>query len=420
MDSFIVKGGNRLTGEVDISGAKNAVLPILAGTVLSSGENIIREVPRLRDVKVMKEVLSNLGAGVSQDDKVITVNSSVIDSCEIPEYLMRKMRATIFLMGSLLARFKKVRISQPGGCSIGPRPIDLHIKGLEALGVEFTEEHGYLEGKTDELIGADIHLDFPSVGATENIMMAATKATGTTVIRNAAKEPEIIDLQNFLNGMGAKIRGAGTDIIKVEGVKELHSIDYTVIPDRIETGTFMVASAITGGEVLLNNVIPEHVEPVIAKLLEAGVEVDYNQDQIKVTAPAKVKGVNVKTLPYPGFPTDMQPQFMTLLSVAEGTSVITETIFENRLKHADELRRMGADIRIESRSAIIKGIKELSGAVVEASDLRAGAALVLAGLVAEGETKINDIYHIDRGYENLESKITNLGGHITRVSTVSV
>ncbi|KXS42464.1 MULTISPECIES: UDP-N-acetylglucosamine 1-carboxyvinyltransferase [unclassified Candidatus Frackibacter] len=420
MDSFIVKGGNRLTGEVDISGAKNAVLPILAGTVLSSGENIIREVPRLRDVKVMKEVLSNLGAGVSQDDKVITVNSSVIDSCEIPEYLMRKMRATIFLMGSLLARFKKVRISQPGGCSIGPRPIDLHIKGLEALGVEFTEEHGYLEGKTDELIGADIHLDFPSVGATENIMMAATKATGTTVIRNAAKEPEIIDLQNFLNGMGAKIRGAGTDIIKVEGVEELHSIDYTVIPDRIETGTFMVASAITGGEVLLNNVIPEHVEPVIAKLLEAGVEVDYNQDQIKVTAPAKVKGVNVKTLPYPGFPTDMQPQFMTLLSVAEGTSVITETIFENRLKHADELRRMGADIRIESRSAIIKGIKELSGAVVEASDLRAGAALVLAGLVAEGETRINDIYHIDRGYENLESKITNLGGYITRVSTVSV
>ncbi|SJZ35610.1 UDP-N-acetylglucosamine 1-carboxyvinyltransferase [Selenihalanaerobacter shriftii] len=420
MDSFIVQGGNRLIGEVEISGAKNAVLPILAGTVLSSGKNVIREIPLLRDVKVMKEVLGTLGADVSQENDVISVDSSLIDSCEIPEYLMRKMRATIFLMGPLLARFNEVRISQPGGCSIGPRPIDLHIKGLKALGVEFTEGHGYLEGKADELVGADIHLDFPSVGATENIMMAATKAKGTTIIRNAAKEPEIIDLQNFLNGMGAQIRGAGTDLIKIKGVQKLESIDYTVIPDRIETGTFMVAAAITNGDILLNNVIPEHVEPIIAKLIEAGVEVKHNQDQIKVTGVPKVKAVDVKTLPYPGFATDMQPQFMTMLSVAEGTSVVTETIFENRLKHADELRRMGADIRIESRSAIINGIERLSGSVVEASDLRAGAALVLAGLLAKGETRIDSIYHIDRGYENLESKINNLGGQITRLSTTSV
>lgn len=415
MSSFIVEGGNRLTGEVEISGAKNAVLPILAGTALSSGENSIHQVPKLRDVRVMKEVLESLGAKVSQEDDVINVNSRLIDSCEIAESLMRKMRATVFLMGPLLARFKQVRISQPGGCSIGPRPIDLHIKGLKALGAEFTEGHGYLEGKADKLVGADIHLDFPSVGATENIMMAATKAKGTTVLRNAAKEPEIIDLQNFLNGMGAKIRGAGTDMIKIKGVEELQSINYTVIPDRIETGTFMVAAAITNGEVLLQNVIPEHIEPVIAKLIEAGVEVKYDQDQIKVSGIPRVKAVDVKTLPYPGFPTDMQPQFMALLSVSEGTSVITETIFENRFKHADELRRMGADIKIESRSAIIEGIDSLSGTVVEASDLRAGAALVLAGLVAENKTEIKDIYHIDRGYEDLEEKIDRLGGQISRI-----
>ncbi|ADL12289.1 UDP-N-acetylglucosamine 1-carboxyvinyltransferase [Acetohalobium arabaticum] len=415
MSSFIVEGGNRLTGEVEISGAKNAVLPILAGTALSSGENSIHQVPKLRDVRVMKEVLESLGAEVSQEDDVITVNSRLIDSCEIAEALMRKMRATVFLMGPLLARFNQVRISQPGGCSIGPRPIDLHIKGLKALGAKFTEGHGYLEVKADKLVGADIHLDFPSVGATENIMMAATKAKGTTVLRNAAKEPEIIDLQNFLNCMGAEIRGAGTDMIKIKGVEKLQSINYTVIPDRIETGTFMVAAAITNGEVLLQNVIPEHIEPVIAKLIEAGVEIKYDQDQIKVTGVPKVKAVDVKTLPYPGFPTDMQPQFMALLSVAEGTSVITETIFENRFKHADELRRMGADIKIESRSAIIEGIDNLSGTVVEASDLRAGAALVLAGLVAENKTEIKDIYHIDRGYEDLEEKIDRLGGQISRV-----
>lgn len=416
MSSFIVEGGNRLTGEIEISGAKNAVLPILAGTALSSGENSIHQVPNLRDVKVMKEVLESIGAEVSQEDDVITVNSRLIDSCEISESLMRKMRATVFLMGPLLARFNQVRISQPGGCSIGPRPIDLHIKGLKALGAEFTEGHGYLEGKAEELVGTDIHLDFPSVGATENIMMASTMAKGTTVIRNAAKEPEIVDLQNFLNGMGAEIRGAGTDIIKVNGVEELNSIDYTVIPDRIETGTFMVAAAATNGEVLLKNVIPEHIEPIISKLVEVGAEVEYNRDQIKVIGMPRVKGVDVKTLPYPGFPTDMQPQFMALLSVAEGTSVITETIFENRFKHADELRRMGANIKIESRSAIIKGIDHLSGTVVEASDLRAGAALILAGLVADSKTEVRNIYHIDRGYEDLELKISKLGGQINRVS----
>ncbi|MCK8823670.1 UDP-N-acetylglucosamine 1-carboxyvinyltransferase [Fuchsiella alkaliacetigena] len=416
MSSLLVRGGRSLSGEVEISGAKNAVLPILAGTVLSAGENTIHSVPKLRDVEVMKEVLRTLGAEVKESEDALTISSNLVDSCEIPEYLMKKMRATVFLMGPLLGRFNKVSISQPGGCSIGPRPIDLHLKGLRALGVEFTQKEDCLEGKTDKLVGADIHLDFPSVGATENIMMAAVKAEGKSVIRNAAKEPEIIDLQNFLNGMGAQVRGAGTDIIKIKGVEKLNSIDYTVIPDRIETGTFMVAAAITNGEILLNNVIPEHVDSVIAKLLETGVEVEYNQDQIKVIGTPEIESIDIKTLPYPGFPTDMQPQFMALLSIAQGNSVITESIFENRFKHADELRRMGADIRVESRSAIIQGIDKLSAATVEASDLRAGAALVLAGLVAEGETEVKNIYHIDRGYENLEEKITNLGGQITRLA----
>ncbi|MGM0471321.1 MAG: UDP-N-acetylglucosamine 1-carboxyvinyltransferase [Bacillota bacterium] len=416
MDRFVVSGGNSLTGEIEISGAKNAVLPILAGTVLSSGENNIHQTPKLRDVRIMKEVLGTLGAQVTQEGSTITIDSQSVNSCQISEDLMRKMRATIFLMGPLLGRFNEVRISQPGGCSIGPRPIDLHIKGLEALGVEFKEVDGVLEGKADQLIGADIHLDFPSVGATENIMMAATKAKGETIIRNAAKEPEIIDLQNFLNGMGAQIKGAGTNVIKIKGVNKLNSIDYTVIPDRIETGTFMVAAALTKGEVLLHNVIPEHVEPVIAKLAEAGVKVEYNQDQIKVVGDNQLESVNVKTLPYPGFPTDMQPQFMSLLSLATGTSVVTETIFENRFKHADELRRMGAEIRIESRAAIINGCDYLTGATVEATDLRAGAALVIAGLAAREETTVKNIYHIDRGYEDLEGKLTALGGQIKRIT----
>jgi len=414
MGRFIINGGQKLQGEVTISGAKNAVLPILAGTVLAGGECVIGRVPKLRDVRVMKEVLETLGAKAKSEDDRLIVDTKGLNSCQIPEDLMRKMRATVFLMGPLVGRFGEFKISQPGGCSIGTRPIDLHIKGLKALGVEFKQGHGYLEGKAEKLTGAEIHLDFPSVGATENIMMAAVLAEGKTVIYNSAREPEIVDLQNFLNQLGASVRGAGTDVIKIQGVKELHPVDYQVIPDRIETGTFLVAAAITKGNVLVKDVIPEHIEAVIAKLVEAGVKLDVDGDQIRVIGKDKWQGVNIKTLPYPGFATDMQSQFMTFLSIAQGASIVTETIFENRLKHADELRRMGANIKIEGNSAIVKGVKSLSGTTVEATDLRAGAALVLAGLIAEGETRVENIYHIDRGYEFLTEKLTSLGAKIRR------
>ncbi len=414
MEKFIINGGQPLKGEVTISGAKNAVLPILAGTILAGGSCKIGRVPQLRDVRVMQEVLQQLGAKITSEENKLIVDTKEINSCEIPEALMRKMRATVFLMGPLVARFKQFKISQPGGCSIGTRPIDLHIKGLEALGVEFNQGHGFLEGKAQKLTGAEIHLDFPSVGATENIMMAATRAEGRTLIYNAAREPEIVDLQNFLNQMGASVKGAGTDVIKIQGVEQLHQVEYQVIPDRIEAGTFLVAAAITKGDVLVKDVIPEHIEAVIAKLTESGVDLTVDGDQIKVNGQQEWAGVNIKTLPYPGFATDMQSQFMTFLAMAQGTSVITETIFENRLKHADELRRMGANIKIEGNSAIVKGVSKLSGATVEATDLRAGAALVLAGLAAEGQTKVEKIYHIDRGYELLTDKLTNLGANIYR------
>ncbi len=419
MEKYIINGGERLEGEVIISGAKNAVLPIMAGTVLAEDECYINKVPNLRDVQVMKEVLTFLGGKIREEEELI-IDTKLVNSCEIPESLMRKMRATVFLMGPLLARFGQVKISQPGGCSIGPRPIDLHIRGLEALGVEFTQKHGSLEGKTSGLVGNEIHLDFPSVGATENIMMAAVKAKGETLIYNAAREPEIIDLQNFLNQLGGRVRGAGTDVIKIQGVKNLHSVEYRVIPDRIEAGTFLVAAAITRGDVLIKDVIPKHIEAVIAKLHEAGVEVEDRLDKIKVNGSERWKGVNIKTLPYPGFATDMQSQLMTFLSLAEGASIITETIFENRLKHADELRRMGANIKVEGNSAIVRGVKELSGATVKATDLRAGAALVLAGLAAEGETKVENIYHIERGYENLTQKLSKLGAKISRIKEKGV
>lgn len=414
LGKFIINGGQHLQGEVQISGAKNAVLPILAGTVLAEGECTIGRVPHLRDVKVMQEVLTTLGAKVKEEEDKLIIDNKGLSSYEIPESLMRKMRATVFLMGPLVARFGQFKISQPGGCSIGTRPIDLHLKGLKALGVEFKQGHGFLEGKAKKLTGAEIHLDFPSVGATENIMMAATRAEGKTLIYNAAREPEIVDLQNFLNQLGANVRGAGTDVIKIKGVKKLHPVEYQVIPDRIEAGTFLVAAAITRGDVLVKDVIPEHIEAVIAKLTEAGINLKVDGDQIRVIGQDNWKGVNVKTLPYPGFATDMQAQFMTFLSIAKGTSVITETIFENRLKHADELRRMGAEVKIEGNSAIITGVEKLSGTTVEATDLRAGAALVLAGLASEGKTQVENIYHIDRGYEFLTEKLSDLGANISR------
>lgn len=418
MDKFIVIGGKRLQGKVRVSGAKNSILPILAASLLTEGRSVICDVPRLLDVQVMKEVLTYLGAKVECDGSTLAVDGGNVKTLEIAEDLMRKMRASNLVMGALLGRFGRVKVAYPGGCAIGSRPMDLHLKGFAALGARITEKHGFVTVETDRLRGARIHLDFPSVGATENLMMAATQAVGDTIIRNAAKEPEIVDLQNFLNGLGAKIRGAGTDLIKIEGPTRLGSTTHKVIPDRIEAGTHMVAAAITRGDVIVENVIPEHVEAVIAKLREAGATVEIGDDSVRVIGPDRAKAVDVKTLPYPGFPTDMQSQMMVLLTTAEGTGVVSETVFENRYKHVDELRRMGAEIKIEGRVAIVKGIPQLSGTFVEATDLRAGAALVLAGLIAEDATVIENIWHIDRGYESLEKKYTALGARIMRVTGI--
>ena len=415
MDKFLITGGKPLQGSVRIAGAKNATLPIMAASLLCPGSSEIKEVPNLRDVRMMKEILPLLGAKIESGPGWCRVNAAKVASSQVPERLMREMRSSVFLMGALLGRLRKVKVSYPGGCAIGPRPIDLHLKGLAALGAQISERYGYIMAEARTLQGADIHLDFPSVGATENIMLAAVRAQGVTVIRNAAKEPEVVDLQNFLNKMGACIRGAGTDTIKVEGVDKLNPASHSIIPDRIEAGTFMVAAAMTGGHIRLENVIAEHTEPVAAKLREAGVTVDTVGGHIEVQAQGQLKAVDVKTLPYPGYPTDMQPQTMAMLSCAQGTSVVIENIFTNRFKHVDELRRMGAQISIEGRAAVIRGVERLSGAAVEASDLRAGVALVLAGLAAEGQTTVDHVYHIDRGYDGLEQKLLALGAQVQRV-----
>jgi len=412
---IIVEKSPALKGSVKISGAKNSALPIIAASLLSSEVCSLEDIPALDDVVVISEVLASLGADINRTSKnSLKINSSKITNTETPYELMRKMRASFLVMGPLLARMGKARVSLPGGCAIGTRPIDLHLKGFKALGAKIDLGHGYVEAKADKLVGDKIYLDFPSVGATENIMMAATMAEGETVIENAAMEPEIVDLANFLNKMGADIKGAGTNNIKIRGVKELGGARHSVIPDRIEAGTYMVAAAITGGDVLVENVIPSHIKPVIAKLIEAGVKVEEGEDNVRVIADNGIKAVDVKTLPYPGFPTDMQSQFMALMSIAEGTSVIIETVFENRFMHVDELKRMGADIKIDGRSAIIQGTKNMMGAPVKATDLRAGAALILAGLVSEGVTEISDVYHIDRGYTDIEQKLANLGAKIYR------
>lgn len=415
MAKFMIVGGNRLQGKVNVSGSKNASLPILAATLLHPGESVIHGVPHLKDVEVMCEVLTYLGARVSREGYTIRVNARDINCWDVSEELTRKMRASNLVLGPMLGRFKQITISHPGGCNIGSRPMNLHLKGLANMGAAIKERFGYITAETSQLVGEEIHLDMPSVGATENIIMASVLASGTTVIRNAAKEPELVDLQNFLNKMGADVKGAGTDIIKIKGVSVLGNAEHTVIPDRIEAGTHMIAAAITGGDVTINNVIPEHVESLTAKLKEAGVTVKVDNDSIRVIARGKVNAVDIRTLFYPGFPTDMQPQMMALLAVAEGTSIISETIFENRYKHVSELRRMGADIKVEGQTAIIKGVPKLSGAVVEASDLRAGAALVLAALAAEDGSVIESIEHIDRGYEHLERKYSALGARIIRV-----
>ncbi len=405
-----------LRGNVRISGAKNSALPILAASLLGTEDIILEDVPKLKDVEVICEVLSSLGAKVEFLDKgIIKINSKDINNYETPYELMSKMRASFLVMGPLLTRLGKTKTSLPGGCAIGTRPIDLHLKGFRALGAEIDVDHGNIGAYADRLVGDRIYLDFPSVGATENIMMAAVMAEGETIIDNAAMEPEIVDLANFLNKLGADIKGAGTSSIRIKGVKELGGATHSIIPDRIEAGTFMVAAAITKGDIVVENVITSHIKPVIAKLREAGCQIYENGDKVRVIGADEIKAVDIKTLPYPGFPTDMQAQFMSLMSVSQGTSVIIETVFENRFMHVDELKRMGADIKIDGRSAIIQGVDSLMSAPVKATDLRAGAALVLAGLVSDGVTEIGDIYHIDRGYDNIEEKITKLGAKIYRV-----
>ncbi len=388
------------------------MLPIIAATLLAKGKSVLREVPNLKDVHVISDLLRHLGAEVEYKGTTLTVDATNLTTYDAPYELVRKMRASFLVMGPLLARFNQTRISMPGGCAIGTRPIDLHLKGFKALGANVVMDHGFVEAKTDRLTGSKLYLDFPSVGATENIMMAAVLAEGTTIIENAAEEPEIVDLANFLNEMGADVRGAGTNTIRIKGVKELKATEHDVIPDRIEAATFMVAAAMTKGDITVENIILEHLKPVTAKLREAGCEIIEMDNSIRVIGPEKLKSIDIKTLPHPGFPTDVQAQFMAMLTVAKGTGVVIETVFENRFMHVAEFNRMGANIKIEGRTAVVEGVEELNGAKVNATDLRAGAALILCGLIAEGETEIGEIYHIQRGYVDIDKKITALGGNI--------
>ncbi len=415
MDKFVIRGGKRLEGEVSISGSKNAALPVMAASLLVSGRTVIHNVPRLTDVKTMADVLRVLGAKVHRENTDLVIDTSSADYYEAPYQLVRTMRASVVVMGPLLGRGGMARVSRPGGCAIGPRLLDQHLKGLAALGIEIREDHGYLDARSKRLKGAEIYLDEASVTATENILMASVKAKGKTTIANAAREPHVRDLADFLKKMGAKIEGAGENVITVEGVDDLEPAEFTVSPDYTEAGTFMVAVAITAGDAFLKGAVWELSESAIAKLQESGVEISRETDGVRVRAQGRPKPVDVKTFPFPGFPTDLQPQMTSLLSIAQGTSIITETMYENRFTHIPELMRMGASIRIEGRNAVVQGVNGLWGATVMASDIRAGAALVLAGLGAEGETHVRRIYHVDRGYESIEKKIRGLGGEIERV-----
>lgn len=423
MEKIIVRGGKRLSGSVKVEGAKNAVLPVIAASLLASdGKSVIRNVPTLSDVYTINEVLRFLNANVVFKDNCVTVDASGELLVEAPFEYVRKMRASVLVMGSLLARNGRARVALPGGCAIGSRPIDQHLKGFEAMGAKVKVGNGFIEAEAENgrLHGAKIYLDFPSVGATENIMMAAVLAKGTTVIENVAKEPEIVDLANFLNKMGAKVKGAGTGTIRIEGVDILFGADHTIIPDRIEAGTFMVAAAITGGNVLVQGAIPEHLTSLIAKMEEMGITILEEGDGVRVIGTDRLKAVDIKTMPHPGFPTDMQSQMMALLLRAKGTSMITETVFENRFMHVEEFRRMNADIKIEGRSVVINGPSNIQGAEVTATDLRAGAALVVSALVADGMTSITELKHLDRGYVDFHKKLAALGADIERIEEEEV
>jgi UDP-N-acetylglucosamine 1-carboxyvinyltransferase len=418
MERLIINGGIALQGSVEINGAKNAAVAILpAAIVASKGKCIIDNIPDIEDVHCLERILRSLGCTVNKlDNNTLEIDSSDVSNFDACTDDVRRMRASYYFIGALLTRFKQARVQLPGGCPIGVRPIDQHIKGFEALGAEVVIEHGSVNLKADKLIGADIFFDVVSVGATINLMIAATLAEGLTTLENVAKEPHVVDVANFLNTMGANIKGAGTDIIRIMGVEELKGCSYSVIPDQIEAGTFMIAAAATKGDVTITNVIPKHLESISAKLREMGAIVEEGDDSIRVTVDKKLKGVNIKTTPYPGFPTDVQQPMSALLSTVEGRSLITESIWENRHKHIDELKKMGSDIKVEGRVAIIDGVEKLTGAIVKATDLRAGAAMVIAGLIAEGDTQITSIEHIDRGYPHIENKFQALGADIRRVT----
>ncbi len=418
MEQYVIKGGIPLVGDVEIGGAKNAALAILAAASMTDETVYIDNLPDVRDINALLEALDGIGARVRRVNRhAVEINGSGVENCIVENESMKKIRASYYLLGALLGKYKRAEVPLPGGCNIGSRPIDQHLKGFKAMGAVTRIEHGFIIAEAEELHGAHIFLDMVSVGATINIMMAAAMADGNTIIENAAKEPHVVDVANFLNSMGASIKGAGTDVIRIRGVKSLHKTEYSIIPDQIEAGTFMFAAAVTGGDIVLHNVIPKHLEATSAKLAELGCEVTEYDDAVRVRAVGKLQGTHVKTMPYPGFPTDMQPQIAVTLALAEGTSIVTESIFENRFRYVDELARMGASIKVEGNVAVISGVEKFTGARVSAPDLRAGAALVIAGLAAEGITIVDDIYYIERGYENLDEKLRGLGAKIEKVAS---
>ena len=416
MDKIVIRGGGRLRGEVKISGAKNAALPILASSLLTEGWNAFHNIPNLVDIRTIGKLLKNLGAKIEGEPPDLRVNTSEITCCQAPYDLVKTMRASILVLGPLVARMGEARVSLPGGCAIGARPVNLHIRALQEMGAEISLKDGYVEAKAKKLRGAGIYFDIPTVTGTENIMMAATLAKGITTLKNAAKEPEIVNLAEILNCMGARITGAGTDIITIEGVESLHPVEASVIADRIEAGTFMIAAGIAGGDILVRGCNPHHLDALIIKLRSAGMEIEVMDDSIRAVGRGVIKSVDIKTLPYPGFPTDLQAQMMTLMTIGNGLSVITETIFENRFMHVSELLRMGADIVIQGNNAIVRGVSKLRGAKIMATDLRASASLILAGLRADGTTELSRVYHLDRGYETIEKKFSALGADIRRAS----